>query len=96
MTTHNAYLGFITNYGLIGFALLCCFFGSMAGPMCRAFFAPKGRAHAGDRVLAMIVVAALLTSLMESEPAGGDVADERRDDVFHGDAHGRGRDLKTA
>lgn len=88
MTTHNAYLGFITNYGLIGFALLCCFFGSMAGPMCRAFFAPKGRTHAGDRVLAMIVVAALLTSLMESEPAGGDVADERRDDVFHGDAHG--------
>ena len=70
MTTHNAYLGFITNYGLIGFALLCCFFGSMAGPMCRAFFAPKGRAHAGDRVLAMIVVAALLTSLMESEPLG--------------------------
>ena len=70
MTTHNAYLGFITNYGLIGFALLCCFFGSIAVPMCRAFFAPKGRAQAGSRVMAMVIVAALLTCMMESEPLG--------------------------
>lgn len=70
MTTHNAYLGFITNYGLIGFALLCCFFGSIAAPMCRAFFAPKGRAQAGSRVMAMVIVAVLLTCMMESEPLG--------------------------
>ena len=96
MTTHNAYLGFITNYGLIGFALLCCFFGSMAGPMCRAFFAPKGRAHAGDRVLAMIVVAALLTSLMESEPLGAMSPMNAVMMFSMAMLTARGRDLKTA
>ena len=96
MTTHNAYLGFITNYGLIGFALLCCFFGSMAGLMCRAFFAPKGRAHAGDRVLAMIVVAALLTSLMESEPLGAMSPMNAVMMFSMAMLTARGRDLKTA
>lgn len=70
LTTHNAYLGFITNYGLIGFALLCCFFGSIVVPMCRAFFDSTGRIEAGSRVMAMVIVAALLTGMMESEPLG--------------------------
>lgn len=70
LTTHNAYLGFISNYGIIGFILLCCFFVSIIRPMCRVFFASNSRIQAGDRVMAMMVVATLLTGLMETEPFG--------------------------
>lgn len=65
---HNAYLQFTADYGLVAMALLLAFFAITAGPALRAGF---GRAHRpGYGALMGIVIASLLTGLMESMPLG--------------------------
>lgn len=70
IAVHNAYLQFIADYGLIGFALLAAFLCLLVPPMLRILLAPKGIARPGDRVLVMLAAAQLIIGLMESQPLG--------------------------
>ena len=63
---HNAFLEFIADFGLIGFAILLAFFVLILRPVLRAFYA-RGDAHeTGMHVLAGLAVAMLVTGAMES------------------------------
>lgn len=65
---HNAYLQFIADYGLIGFALLCAFFATLIRPVIRVFLARESRRRMEDVALGMLVIACLATGMMESAP----------------------------
>ena len=67
---HNTYLQFIMDYGLIGFVLLCVFFALIVPHAWRVFFAAPGTAAAGSRAMCMLVIACLMTGMMESDPLG--------------------------
>ena len=69
-TAHNTYLQFISEFGLIGALLLLAFFASILRHVLRVLLASAEKARPGDRVLGMVVLAALLTGMMESEPLG--------------------------
>ena len=65
---HNAYLQFIADYGLIGFAMLAAFFALIFRPVLRAFYA-RGEAHEpGIHVFGGLIVAALAIAVVESLP----------------------------
>lgn len=70
VSIHNTYLQFMADYGLVGFALLCVFFALIAVPTVRVFFARGAQALPGYRSLCALVVASLLTGMMESAPLG--------------------------
>ena len=70
VSIHNTYLQFTADYGLIAFALLCAFFAMIAGPVVRVFAAHGGARRPGYLALCGIVVASLLTGMMESAPLG--------------------------
>jgi len=63
-TTHNTYLQFIADFGLIGFLLMAAFLAMQILPCMRVFFA-AGQTP-GYRVLCGVVVGGLLTGMMES------------------------------
>ena len=65
---HNAYLQFIADYGLIGFALLAAFLCLLVPHALRVLFAPRALAKPGDRVFVMLAVAQFMIGLMESVP----------------------------
>lgn len=67
VAVHNTYLQFIADFGLIGFGLMAAFLALMAAPVVRSLFFDGGR---GYRPLGMMVVAALMTGMMESAPLG--------------------------
>lgn len=66
ISTHNTYLQYATDFGLIGFGLMMAFLCMMVPPCVRVFFARNGRVKPGYRVLCAMVVAALLEGMMES------------------------------
>lgn len=65
-TTHNSYLQFIMDFGLVGFAMIAMYLGMLVPPCLRIFFARGKRQVAGYRALCTMVVGALLTGMMES------------------------------
>lgn len=67
-TTHNTYLQFIADYGLIGIVIYFGFFLSIIRPVMKVFNAKSGTFQCGYLVLCMVVIASLLTGMMESEP----------------------------
>lgn len=69
VSIHNTYLQFIADFGLVGFALKVLFFLAILRPVLRVFFAP-GAKRRGELPLCMLVVACLLTGMMESAPLG--------------------------
>lgn len=68
VAAHNAYLQFIADYGVIGFALLCVFLAMFVPGALRLLLSKNTRP--GDRVFVMLVLSQLLTGLMESQPLG--------------------------
>jgi len=70
VATHNAYLHFAAEYGLIGFAILAVFMGSVVPAAVRVFFARGRRRMTGGCALCMLVIAILATGMMESQPLG--------------------------
>ena len=68
VAVHNMYLQFIADYGIIGFAMLAAFLALLVPRALRVFFARAPESSPGARVFVMIVVAQLLTGLMESQP----------------------------
>lgn len=65
---HNTYLQFIADFGLVGFLLLCAFAAAILRPVLRVFFGK--RSGRGYLPLCMLVLASLLTGMMESAPLG--------------------------
>lgn len=70
VSIHNAYLQYTADYGLIGFVLLCIFFAVILKPVLRVFFARGEAQIPGYRALCMLVIACLMTGMMESAPLG--------------------------
>lgn len=70
VAVHNTYLQHIADFGLIGFGLLCVFFATILVPVLRVFFARGKKQAPGYRVLCMLVIACLMTGMMESAPLG--------------------------
>lgn len=70
VSIHNTYLQFLADYGLVGFVLLFVFLVIAAVPAGRVFFARGKQAVPGYRSLCAIVLASLLTGMMESAPLG--------------------------
>lgn len=67
ISLHNAYLQFIADFGLIGFALKVLFFLWIVRPVLRVFLSPRA-ARRGEMPLCMLAAACLMTGLMESAP----------------------------
>lgn len=67
-TMHNTFLQFAADYGLIGLALLCAFLVLLVMPCLRVFFARGEAVMPGGRMLCALVVACLMTGMMESDP----------------------------
>lgn len=67
VAVHNTYLQFVADFGLIGFGLMAAFLAMMAAPVARSLFFDGNK---GYRPLGMLVVAALMTGMMESAPLG--------------------------
>ena len=67
ITTHNAYLQYMMDFGMIGFALIFAFLCLMVPTCVRVFFAHNGKLTPGYRILCALVVAALIEGMMESE-----------------------------
>lgn len=65
---HNAFIQFTMDYGLIGLVLLAFFALTALRPLLSALFAPPGTDAAACRFMAMLVVACLMTGMMENEP----------------------------
>ena len=65
---HNTYLQFVADFGLVGMLLLCAFVATILRPVLRVFFG--GRSGSGYLALCMLVLASLLTGMMESAPLG--------------------------
>lgn len=65
---HNAFIQFTMDYGLIALALLLVFALTALRPLLRALFAAPGTASAACRFMVMLVVACLMTGMMENEP----------------------------
>lgn len=65
---HNAYLYFAAEFGLVGFGLLVLFLCSILRPVLRVFFAHGKARMPGGCALCMLVVAILLTGMMEIRP----------------------------
>lgn len=66
--THNTYLQFIADYGMIGMGILLLFFLTALVPVLRVFFAKGEQKYPGGRSLCMLIIAILVTGLMESQP----------------------------
>ncbi|MBR5559923.1 MAG: O-antigen ligase family protein [Clostridia bacterium] len=67
---HNTYLQHIADFGLIGFSVMCAFLLIVLVPALRVFFARGAAQTPGYRALCMLVVACLMTGMMESAPLG--------------------------
>lgn len=67
---HNTYLQYIADFGLVGFGLLIAFLCTMLVPVLRVFFARGENRTPGYTALCMLVMACLLTGMMESQPLG--------------------------
>ena len=65
---HNAYIQFVMDHGLIGFALLSVFFALLVPSAFRVLLGVSGRLVAGGRAMCMLAAACLVTGLMENEP----------------------------
>ena len=65
---HNAFIQFTMDYGLIALVLLLVFALTALGPALRTLYAPPGTAGAAGRFMCMLVVACLMTAMMENEP----------------------------
>ena len=91
---HNAYLHFAAEFGLIGFALLAVFMGSMVPAALRVLFAKGKRRMPGGCALCMLVLSILITGMMEIEPL--DVMMPMSMTLFFalGQLVGAGRELK--
>ncbi|MBR3795436.1 MAG: O-antigen ligase family protein [Clostridia bacterium] len=70
VAVHNTYLQHIADFGLIGFGMMCAFLLIIAVPALRVFYARGDRQISGYRALCMLVVACLMTGMMESAPLG--------------------------
>ena len=68
--THNTYLQFMADFGLIGIGLLALFFAVILLPVLRVFYAGPAKRIPGYHAMCMLVVGVLLTGLMESAPLG--------------------------
>jgi O-antigen ligase len=67
VAVHNTYLQFIADFGLIGFGFMAAFLALLAAPVVRSLFSAGSQ---GYRPLGMLVIAALMTGMMESAPLG--------------------------
>ena len=67
-TMHNTFLQFAADYGLIGLALLLAFLALLVAPCLRVFFARGAAVMPGGRMLCALVIACLMTGMMESDP----------------------------
>ena len=65
---HNAFIQFTMDYGLIALVLLLAFALTVLVPVLRTLYAPPGTAGAGCRFMCMLIVACLMTAMMENEP----------------------------
>lgn len=65
---HNAFIQFTMDYGLIALVLLLAFALTVLGPVLRTLYAPPGTEGAACRFMCMLVVACLMTAMMENEP----------------------------
>lgn len=70
VAVHNTYLQHIADFGLIGFSMMCAFLLIIAVPALRVFYARGNQQASGYRALCMLVVACLMTGMMESAPLG--------------------------
>ncbi|MBR4038827.1 MAG: O-antigen ligase family protein [Clostridia bacterium] len=68
LSMHNAYLQHTADFGLISTALLAVFFLIVLRPVLRVFFAAGKKRKPGYNAMCMMVVGALLTGMMESQP----------------------------
>ena len=69
ITLHNTYFQFIADFGLVGFGLLLAFFVLIFRRCARAFM-QGGAERRGMLPMAMLVLAILVTGMMESAPLG--------------------------
>ncbi len=70
VAVHNTYLQHIADFGLIGFGVMCAFLLIVLVPVLRVLFARGTAQIPGYRALCMLVVACLMTGMMESAPLG--------------------------
>ena len=65
---HNAFIQFTMDYGLIALLLLLAFALTVLRPVLRTLYAPPGTEGAAYRFMCMLIVACLMTAMMENEP----------------------------
>lgn len=65
---HNAFIQFTMDYGLIALLLLLAFALTVLRPVLRTLYAPPGTQGAAYRFMCMLIVACLMTAMMENEP----------------------------
>lgn len=65
---HNAFIQFTMDHGLIGTLLLLAFAATIFMPLLRAFMAAQGERRGVGRIMVMLIVACLMTAMMENEP----------------------------
>lgn len=65
---HNAFIQFTMDYGLIALLLLLAFALTVLRPVLRTLYATPGTEGAAYRFMCMLVVACLMTAMMENEP----------------------------
>ena len=70
VSVHNSYLQYLADYGIIGCGLMVGFLLSILAPVLRVFFAKGKDRIPGYCAMGMLVVAALLTGMMESWTLG--------------------------
>ena len=70
VSVHNTYLQYLADYGIIGFSLMALFFLSILSKVLRVFFAAGEARIPGYCAMGMLVVAALMTGMMESWTLG--------------------------
>lgn len=70
VSVHNAYLQYLADFGVIGFGLIALFFLSVLRPVLRVFFAAGEERIPGYCAMGMMIVAALMTGMMESWTLG--------------------------
>jgi len=70
VAVHNTYLQLLADFGIVGGTIMLAFFAVVAWHALRVFYARGSRRVPGGRALCGMVMAILITGMMESQPLG--------------------------
>jgi len=70
VAVHNTYLQLLADFGIVGGTIMLAFFAVVAWHALRVFYARDSRRVPGGRALCGMVMAILITGMMESQPLG--------------------------